>query len=931
MAASKATSGPSKPNGTRDSRSPSPDFDPVAFQASLDDAVNETRALVDSWLPKDLGPEWTSAFAAKKGADGLQSLKDRARPPRLGLGAQPASQNKQLAEDRKLKQRLMGKSRMSIGDDGSEVKATLSAGKGVEGDLDDDEEDEEDSRAKTVGKGKGKAGATGYTNPFVIPAKKNAATPARATPSKTAGPSSSSSSKSKLFNDPSPVKPAPSTSTTTAKPLVAATSFYGPSTSAPAANGQPLSKNQRKKLREREKQAQRKRQLEEESRKEAEGEAAGERPPKRAKVEVDGAKDERDVAADGEADASMASADPPTPSKEAVAATGGGDTPSKKKRRKKKKKSGAADGAGGGNAAPLLNLAPLAHTAGPAKAFPRPRRLLLVEPCQLASTARPFPSRSSPCAVETVGQPSSLLCSYGMLPLRLSPKSQSARHEEDEQERAGSASQEQWETMPMTPQPEPPLDWKRPVLMAGLFLLALLAYASWTSEATVKSAVKTGHELVVPSRAEENVDVCSGPAGCRFLVPIAIGEQESRAQLHLIQLAHLSVVLDRTLVLPRAYSSRFSSCGQQSFDFFYSVPPFLQAVESAGGYAVVQRDFEKWLEAQDERRTAQRVRLQVEGQYGATSTEGRLELDPNAAEGQSCLPEEKLDFDGRERLWAVEPLHGTNSSVVGSLVNLDRGISSDVLLMDYNLRTSLVHSKTPIDIDAAFRYQHEWQDLASRVLEAAGPAVGVHWRTESIEPPTLESCGGGLVDALLALKASNPTLESVYFATDYPLETLSDAPSNAGHEGRLDEDDEPVAHSDTLTTFLTPAHREAMSSFLHTFQTLAAPHGLKLSTYRSLIHSLSSSLPPSLASWASNPAAPAIVSQLVLRQTDYFLAGLPDTRRTKAEGKTACAKNSNWTNRVVRARSRTWEEQEGPEPRELRNIVGRWKSDGSVE
>ncbi|BGP32189.1 hypothetical protein JCM10296v2_003969 [Rhodotorula toruloides] len=530
-----------------------------------------------------------------------------------------------------------------------------------------------------------------------------------------------------------------------------------------------------------------------------------------------------------------------------------------------------------------------------------------------------------------------------MLPLRSSPASgsQSARDEHNEEGPVGRASQEQWEAMPMTPQPEPPLDWKRPVLMAGLFLLALLGYASWTSEATVTSAVKTGHELVVPSRAEENVDVCSGPAGCRFLVPIAIGEQESRAQLHLIQLAHLSVALNRSLVLPRAYSSRFSSCGHQSFDFFYSVPPFLQEVERLGGNAVVQRNFEKWLERQDEQRSAQRVRLQVEGQYGATSTGGLLEPHPDAvAEGQSCLPEHKLDFDGRERLWAVAPLHGTNSSVVGSLVNLDRRITSDVLLMDYNLRTALFHSKSPIDIDAAFQYQHEWQDLASRVLQAAGPAVGVHWRVESIEPPTLEACGGGLVNVLLALKASDTALETVYFATDYPLETLPGAPSNAGHEGRLDEDDNPVAHSDTLTTFLTTAHREAMSSFLHTFETLAVPHGLQLSTYRSLIHSLSSSLPPSLASWASNPAAPAIVSQLVLRQTDYFLAGLPDTRRTKAEGKTACAKHSNWTNRVVRARSRTWDAQdsgqtevddEGREARELRNIAGRWKENGSIE
>ncbi|BGP24759.1 proteophosphoglycan 5 [Rhodotorula toruloides] len=356
MAALKASSGPTKANGTRDLRSPSPDFDPVAFQASLDDAVNETRALIDSWLPKDLGPEWTSAFAAKKGADGLQSLKDRARPSRLGLGAQPASQNKQLAEDRKLKQRLIGKSRLSMGDDGSKVKAVLSAGKGVEGDLDDDEED---SRAKTVGKGKGKAGASGYMNPFVIPArKKDPHTPANATASKSFDPSSPSSSKSTLFNNPSPVKPTASPSTSTAKPLVATNSFYSPSTSTTAANGQPLSKNQRKKLREREKQAQRKRLLEEESRREADGEGEEQRASKRAKVEVEHAKDEEDGGVDGEADASVTTADPPSPLKEGAIGNGGDDSPSKKKRRKKKKSS-AANGTGGGSEVPLLNLAPL--------------------------------------------------------------------------------------------------------------------------------------------------------------------------------------------------------------------------------------------------------------------------------------------------------------------------------------------------------------------------------------------------------------------------------------------------------------------------------------------------------------------------------------------------------------------------------------------
>jgi hypothetical protein len=59
--------------------------------------------------------------------------------------------------------------------------------------------------------------------------------------------------------------------------------------------------------------------------------------------------------------------------------------------------------------------------------------------------------------------------------------------------------------------------------MAALFLLALLGYASLTSDTAGKTATKAAQELVLPSHAEENVDVCSGPAKCRFLVPIAIG------------------------------------------------------------------------------------------------------------------------------------------------------------------------------------------------------------------------------------------------------------------------------------------------------------------------------------------------------------------------------------------------------------------------
>lgn len=68
-----------------DSDADADEYDPVSFQAALDDSVSQARDLVSSWLPANLGKEWDNAFSSKTGQDGLQGLKDRARPPRCAL------------------------------------------------------------------------------------------------------------------------------------------------------------------------------------------------------------------------------------------------------------------------------------------------------------------------------------------------------------------------------------------------------------------------------------------------------------------------------------------------------------------------------------------------------------------------------------------------------------------------------------------------------------------------------------------------------------------------------------------------------------------------------------------------------------------------------------------------------------------------------
>lgn len=54
------------------------------------------------------------------------------------------------------------------------------------------------------------------------------------------------------------------------------------------------------------------------------------------------------------------------------------------------------------------------------------------------------------------------------------------------------------------------------------------------------------------------------------MLPIFIMEQESKAQMHFRQLAFLSGMLNRTVVLPNVAGSRLGACLEHDFDFYYS-------------------------------------------------------------------------------------------------------------------------------------------------------------------------------------------------------------------------------------------------------------------------------------------------------------------------------------------------------------------------
>ncbi|GAA5898035.1 hypothetical protein JCM6882_003312 [Rhodosporidiobolus microsporus] len=489
-------------------------------------------------------------------------------------------------------------------------------------------------------------------------------------------------------------------------------------------------------------------------------------------------------------------------------------------------------------------------------------------------------------------------------------------------------------------------------------------------------------------------DVCATEHGCRFLVPTTIGEQESRAQHHLLQLASLAHSLNRTLVLPRAYSSRFSTCGTHSFDFFYAPPAFAAATAPAS--SITQREFERWLANKPGTVGAQAVRLAIptknDDGFEANATLGRFMPDPSGTDGNlifggkplmPCLDAEKLDLRGRAPLVRFEPWRFAAQRLLDDLRVLDEQEGAEVLLVHYNLRGPLFQGverdamrggESGRGLESAFEYQREWREVAEEVVGlmmggagGGGAAVGVHWRTETLEAERLSVCGASLVGALEKVRAAQPDVEAVYLASDFPIETLKEAPSHragVGGAGGAVEGESAIvaAHSDTLSELLTPAHSAAMSSFLRAFSSSPSPSITAPATTNLTLHTFSSLLPsllthlraprpsplPSLshlARYASSAPARSIIDLLVLQRLEVFLAGFSISGGAKLvdeqSGRGVCGKRSNWTRRVGRGREGRWDAQEKEggegegvgegEGRRLRNVVGTWSAEGTVE
>ncbi|GAA5828802.1 hypothetical protein JCM3766R1_003825 [Sporobolomyces carnicolor] len=541
-------------------------------------------------------------------------------------------------------------------------------------------------------------------------------------------------------------------------------------------------------------------------------------------------------------------------------------------------------------------------------------------------------------------------------------------------------------------------------------------------------------------------EVCGAAAeghGCQFVVAAWLGEQETKAQQHLYQLGLVALATNRTLVLPNVSKSRLGTCYRNPFTFYYQP----DAVSSLGIKTISQDDFLVWSLRRDPPATAQVVSVvnARPGVYPDGGIEIDSFADafaPTAKPNRNlCLrsPRSKLDFNAHSPL-AIYPPEGYHKSEAGRLAfgqsvvdTLESGevaASSsrrsgsrhfehalpDVFAFNYEMRFPILtpeavaahldpsssarapeaaddderesDSSTPlVDVPALpfshFAYADTWSTLADVISSRLGAYIAIHWRTETLSPQNLVPCADSLVDRIFALKQEYPEIETVYLATDYPIEQLD--PSfgpldGGGNEGVV------VAHSGTFAKAATDQHDKAMKKFLTTFARRAKRlggsissnrKGLRLTTFAkeqnqvSLDPRVSSDLPPKLLDelidmssrvvgvvegreqvetpstldlGRVDPGLLGILDKLVVSRAQLFLTGVAGVG-SSTEG--ACAKLSSFTQQLVAKREelvrlQQEREQEGDDgadartttttrrPGTLWNTVQHWSLDGQV-
>lgn len=294
---------------------------------------------------------------------------------------------------------------------------------------------------------------------------------------------------------------------------------------------------------------------------------------------------------------------------------------------------------------------------------------------------------------------------------------------------------------------------------------------------------------------------------CRFLLPLRIAEQESKARIHLLQIIRLARELDRTVVLPNVAKSRIGTCFKWDFEEYYD--PARLSAEFKGVRFVKMKIFKLWMETRSSWPTGQIVFISSKPdryavlhnrtQFSEANVSLRVDdaRDPQDLNLPGCFMTKfhRLQLKSFSPLFVNPAVAGTEKnnpigkSVAAILIRDDIQEASfrpdpwlrstrqeqiqdlhllpDVLVINWDLRhPAFALTETP----AALHYSSALSSMATK-LGPKTPYLVIHWRMETVPPEDLPDCAESLVESLSELlndRSIAHDVRTVWFASDYP-------------------------------------------------------------------------------------------------------------------------------------------------------------------
>lgn len=455
---------------------------------------------------------------------------------------------------------------------------------------------------------------------------------------------------------------------------------------------------------------------------------------------------------------------------------------------------------------------------------------------------------------------------------------------------------------------------------------------------------------VTSGSGTSRVDLCqtdTQPRLCRFLLPLRISEQESKARIHFLQLLQLARALNRTLVLPNVGKSRIGACYRWNFETYYDIV----SLKNEGYDLVTLEVFKGWTEGSHARsqlvsiapKAPTHLRYHNATAYRNQHAEARAfasqdidlpgcfhtkfrnlrlqkwpisvsmlpkvnaETSDSPSLGQSII-DVLLHYEISPDAAAVEPYNNFQFHTSDSI--FPREIS--VLAIDWDLRHVIFPSSSS---SPTLRYSPQLTALAEQ-LAPTGPYLVIHWRMETMDPEFLPDCAHALVDTLSNILEDEliaSGIQTVWLASDYPFPIARSIQRarEFKHVGNIPK-------SGTFRDF-GKRHEEAIEILTNAFQGTRELSSWRLTELRENI------------GWAKgddvdellqDSGALGILDKLISMRATLFVSGGKRCSRTRSvfsqySGQLKLKRSSSFTKQVVEARREMWTKESA----QLGNII----------